>query len=63
MRKELWLENLERGDHAGDLGADTRLILKWAFGKKGVRVSTGFVWHRIEVSGEVFRTRSLVLQL
>jgi hypothetical protein len=45
------LENRKGRDHLEDLGIDKNIILKWIFGKFGVRVWTGFTSLRIWTSG------------
>jgi hypothetical protein len=39
--------------HWKDLGVGGRIILGWILGKQGRRLWTGFIWLRIQTSGEL----------
>jgi hypothetical protein len=43
--------NLRERDHLGDQGLDRRIILRWIFRKKDVKVWTGSSWLRIGIGG------------
>ena len=43
--------NLRERDHLGDPGVDGRVILRWIFRKRDVRVWTGSSWLRIGTDG------------
>lgn len=45
-----WLENLKESDHLKDLCTDKKDNIKVDLIKDG-RVSTGFIWHNIGISG------------
>jgi hypothetical protein len=45
-----WGNKRER-DHLGDPGVDGRIILRWIFRKRHVRVWTGSTWVRIGTCG------------
>ena len=42
---------LRERDHLGDPGVDGRIILRWIFRKRDVRVWTGSIWLRIGTGG------------
>jgi hypothetical protein len=46
-----WWGNLRERDRLGDPGVDGRIILRWFFGKRDVRVYTGSSWLRIGTGG------------
>jgi hypothetical protein len=43
--------NLREIDHSGDPGIDGRIILRWIFWKRDVRVCTGLICLRIGIGG------------
>jgi len=46
-----WRGNVREGDHLGDIGVDGRIVLRWIFRKRDVRVWTGSSWLRIGTGG------------
>ena len=46
-----WWVNLRETDHMGDPDVDGRIILRWIFRKRNVRVWTGSSWLRIGTGG------------
>ena len=46
-----WWGNLRERDRLGDPGVDGRIILRWFFGKRDVRVYTESSWLRIGTGG------------
>jgi len=51
MHTKFWLEKLKEREHSEDTIVDGMIILKWILGKWGVIKQTGFIWHKIEISG------------
>jgi hypothetical protein len=49
MFMQLWLVNLR-----GDLSEEQTAVFEWILEKRGVEVSIGINWHRIESNGEHF---------
>jgi hypothetical protein len=47
------LENLNGSDHSEVLGIGGKIILKRILEKQGGKLWTGFIWLRIETSGEL----------
>jgi hypothetical protein len=41
----------KRRNHLGELAIDGKIVLKWIFGKLGVRMRTSFNWLRVASSG------------
>jgi hypothetical protein len=52
MHKKFWTENLKGRGHVEGLDIDGRIILRWLLRKLGGKVWTGFMWIRIETSGQ-----------
>jgi len=46
-----WRGNQRVTAHLEDPGIDGRIILRWIFGNKNVRVWTGLIWLRIGTGG------------
>jgi hypothetical protein len=46
-----WWGNLRERDHLGDPGVDGRIIIRWIFRKRDVRIWTGSSWLRTETVG------------